>query len=76
MSIWPDEVIDSLARRRAVLFLGAGISANAISKMGKSPATWEEFLKSVVSKCQKKIGTYEEEILEYINEKNICLHVR
>lgn len=26
---WPDKLIDSIARRRSVLFLGAGISANA-----------------------------------------------
>lgn len=42
---WPDKLIDSIARRRSVLFLGAGISANTQNRYGKHPATWEAFLK-------------------------------
>ncbi len=42
---WPKEVIDAIALRRSVLFLGSGISANSLSKDGKkNPPTWRSFL--------------------------------
>ena len=45
---WPDLLIDAIARRRCVLFLGSGISANAKNIDGKKPPTWAEFLKTVM----------------------------
>ena len=47
---WPDLLIDAIARRRCVLFLGSGISANAKNIDGKKPPTWAEFLKTVLIK--------------------------
>ena len=44
---WPEEVVESIARRRAILFLGSGISANAESANGeKHPPTWERFIRT------------------------------
>jgi hypothetical protein len=48
MIMWPREIISDLARRRTVLFLGAGISRNSISPTGTRPKTWVEFLESMV----------------------------
>lgn len=42
---WPENLIDAVAKRKCVLFLGAGISANSCNDVGKHPATWESFLK-------------------------------
>lgn len=42
---WPDELVMELARRKCVLFLGSGISANAIDAHGNHPPTWHQFLK-------------------------------
>jgi len=41
---WPREVISDLARRRTVVFLGAGISRNSTTIEGRQPKTWIEFL--------------------------------
>lgn len=31
---WPVDIIEKIAKRKVVLFLGAGVSANAISEKG------------------------------------------
>lgn len=41
---WPNEVIDAIALRRSVLYLGAGVSANSFSKDGKKPPLWKDFI--------------------------------
>ena len=48
---WPDALVDDIARRRAILFLGAGVSLNSVSPGGYRPPTWEEFLRAGVEKC-------------------------
>ena len=46
---WPDDLILELARKRCVLFLGSGISANATDIDGNHPPTWRKFLEEVNS---------------------------
>lgn len=70
---WPDKLIDSIARRRAVLFLGAGISANSQNTSGKSPATWEEFLRNIVMKQSGKIGPHKGDIDKLLSEKKYLM---
>lgn len=70
---WPEKIIESIARHRSVLFLGAGISANAKNKSGKSPATWEEFIKKVVQNQKSRIGTNEGDILNLLKQKKYLL---
>lgn len=41
---WPDDLIEDIARRKSVLFLGAGVSKNASNSRGEHPKDWEEFL--------------------------------
>lgn len=64
---WPDDLVLELARKRCVLFLGSGISANATDKDGNHPPTWRKFLeegnnkisdsdKDIINKC---IDSYE-----------------
>lgn len=49
---WPSELIEDLARRKAVLFLGAGVSANSTGDNGKRPPSWEQFLLTCLDKCE------------------------
>lgn len=45
MSIsWPADLLSAIARRRAVLLIGSGVSANAKNGAGMSPPTWGKFL--------------------------------
>ncbi|MGV0910300.1 SIR2 family NAD-dependent protein deacylase [Martelella sp. FOR1707] len=48
---WPKELIASIARRRSVLFLGAGISQNSRSADGQRPPSWQSALQLGIDKC-------------------------
>lgn len=41
---WPEKLITDLARRKATLVLGSGISRNSTNANGRYPKTWSEFL--------------------------------
>lgn len=45
---WPKSLVTEIARRRCILFLGAGVAASAINPDGKRPQEWKEFLKAAV----------------------------
>lgn len=52
---WPERLVEDIARRRCVLFLGSGVSANSVNKEGERPKTWTEVLKNGVLKLPKSI---------------------
>lgn len=64
---WPKQLIDAIARRRCVLFLGAGVSANSINDDGKHPATWREFLSDILEKRSEKLSQQKKIIEEKLN---------
>jgi hypothetical protein len=47
---WPADLIEDLAARRCVLFLGAGVSKNSKNANGERPKDWVEYLKSLASR--------------------------
>lgn len=52
---WPMDIIEKIAKRKAILFLGAGVSANAISSNGKKhPPTWEQFMRTILAEISDK----------------------
>lgn len=53
---WPEYLIDAIARRKSVLFLGSGISTNSCNDEGKHPLTWEAFLKDILVKRSAKLS--------------------
>ncbi|MBR3608112.1 MAG: SIR2 family protein [Lachnospiraceae bacterium] len=50
--IWPDNLVEELAYRRCLIFLGSGISATAKNDRGESPDTWGEFLNNIKAKMK------------------------
>lgn len=48
---WENALVTSIARRRAVLVVGSGVSRNSVNENGDRPASWEDFLK----KCSRVI---------------------
>lgn len=67
---WPGNLIDMIARRKCILFLGAGISANSSNDQGKRPATWEQFLNDIVVKRVEKLHDHIRIIQQLIKEKD------
>lgn len=46
---WPTDLVGDIARRRCVLFLGAGISMNCVNAAGVRPKSWTEFLEAATT---------------------------
>ena len=70
---WTNELVESIARRKCVLFLGSGVSANSKNSEGKSPATWEPFLRSVVEKCEDRLQAQKQEIEHLLGMKDYLM---
>lgn len=50
---WHNSLVDDLARRRCILFLGAGVSMNSVGNDGKIPPSWKEFLMHCLENIDK-----------------------
>jgi hypothetical protein len=48
---WPKEIISAIARRRSVIFLGAGASMSSVNSGGLRPPSWKAFLETGISRC-------------------------
>lgn len=44
MIVWPNDLVEDIARRKCVLVLGAGVSKNSTNLAGTRPKDWKEFL--------------------------------
>lgn len=51
---WPNNLVNDIARRRCVLFLGSGISRNSTNYENKHPKTWKELLLAGVAEIPKQ----------------------
>ncbi|MDA7965471.1 SIR2 family protein [Ruegeria sp.] len=48
---WPDELVTDLARRKAIILLGSGVSKHAEGRHGIRPQDWKGFLKQALNDC-------------------------
>lgn len=67
---WPIELIDDIAKRNSVLYLGSGISAASKNDSGKSPATWRKFLEDILDARQEKLKTCHDTIKQLLDKGN------
>ena len=51
---WPKHLIESIARRKAVIIIGSGVSANCVDAQGNRPPTWSEFLERAAERLPKR----------------------
>src|SRR5690242_3200568 len=71
MITWPQTLITEIARRRCILFLGAGVSASSKNSQGTQPKGWSEFLNSataLVNNAERKTA-----ICKLISERRFLL---
>jgi hypothetical protein len=66
---WPDDLVHDIAARRSVLFLGAGVSRNAVSSTGVHPKGWKEFILHLASLVQD--STLRAEIVTCVDEADL-----
>ena len=62
---WQPPLVDAIGRRRSVLLIGSGVSANAVDEAGKSPPTWGNFLESAYSKLGRRIPHIRNALVRY-----------
>ena len=68
MITWPEELISDIARRKSVLYLGSGVSANSISTDGtKHPATWDSFLRNVLIKKSHDLADQKDTVTQLLD---------
>jgi hypothetical protein len=48
---WPQLLVDEIARRRVILFLGSGVSKQSTGENEKRPPLWVEFLELGTNRC-------------------------
>ena len=72
---WPRSLIDGLARRRVVILIGSGASANATSSTGAHPPTWGEFLRSTYKGLHKSARHIENGLRQY-NYLEVCDYLK
>ncbi len=48
---WPSQLVEEIARRRAIVFLGSGVSKQSVGLGGKRPPLWVEFLDIGAGQC-------------------------
>jgi len=48
---WPEDLVSAIARRRSVVFLGAGVSMTSVSATGEKPPSWKAFLEDGINRC-------------------------
>ena len=53
---WPDKLVEIIARRQCVLFLGAGLSMNSVDAAGNHPKGWKDFLLKIGrASCRERV---------------------
>ena len=70
MTDWPEQLIRDLARRRCVIVLGSGVSAQSVSEAGTRPPTWRKFLEDALH----TLGDAPEEHIEQAIANGDYLH--
>jgi hypothetical protein len=68
---WPETLVQEVAARRCVLFLGAGVSASAKTADGVRPKTWQAFLEK--ARCLVPVKADQERIKRLINHGDLLL---
>ena len=64
---WPPRLVEDIARRRAVLFFGSGISDNASSADGtRHPPTWAELLRLAADAIAPNAPQLAEEVRAFV----------
>jgi len=54
---WPNALIEELAARRCIIFIGAGASAGCLSADGRRPPDWKRFLEELKGGMPSGTGT-------------------
>lgn len=66
---WPEKLVEDIARRRCVLFLGSGVSANSTNVAGERPKSWAAVLEHGITKLTEGVNKKKITTLKKNNKK-------
>jgi len=69
---WPEQLIKDIARRRAIIMLGSGISKNSVGQHGAKPPTWREFLSAALAQVPQPRPRHIASALKYGDLLSAC----
>lgn len=72
MIAWPNSLIEDIARRNCVIFLGCGISCNSINATGEKPKNWKSLLQCGANRYITNNGL-KSQILNKVSENDYLL---
>lgn len=70
---WPANLIEEIAYRRCILFLGSGISATSVNCEGNKPPTWAQFLDEIKKLMKEYTADDEKFINDMIKQENYLM---
>lgn len=70
MITWPNMLVTEVARRRCILFLGAGVASSAQTEQGVRPVAWKAFLTEAANLAPEACR---QEITALINDNKLLL---
>lgn len=70
---WKDSIVSDIAKRRCVLFLGSGVSANCVNDAGERPKTWTAVLNEGLSRLGADISKKQKESIKKAIRRNDLL---
>ena len=73
MITWPTKLVEDIARRRSVLFLGSGVSANSVNKDGERPKTWVEVLEEGVTRLPADVKKKQRDVVKNLIKRRELL---
>ena len=76
MITWPDNLVDAIARRKCVLFLDQAYLSIHVMRKGKHPATWEDFLRGILTKRPDKLNEHKTVIERLLYESGKVITAR
>ena len=75
--IWTDKLIEDIARRRAVLFFGAGASMSSVGKNGTTrPKSWVQFLTGALDRLESKDKKITKDLIKQNDLLTACEVIR
>ena len=64
---WPPKLVEELANRRAIIFVGSGLTSSCVDENGNRPPSWDSFIKNFIDEIKK--NGYSKKSIKFIEQQ-------
>lgn len=68
---WPIALVNEMARRRCILFIGAGVSSSSQTPEGRRPPGWKDFIHGAINLVPSEAD--KSEIKQFLDDRDLTL---